>query len=239
MNCRNLSDIYEVAARATINERCATAYMHDVRGSMQAIFSALEFLGRSARKGTTDLDRVEKACALAQRAIHFHEKSTLEAFHILTLQDAEHAEVDAAALMNDVMHFLRNEAANKEVVLTLSGAAARPIVAERARLQTLLVGLVADAIDTTPSGMELPIVVDSEASFAVVSIGSNAGYTISDQTRSLGGAPDQLLSPHELTLHFARQFLSNNGGRLEIHAAQAPQGSLRLYYPMKAEADRD
>ena len=236
MNCRNLSDLYEVAARATINERCATAYIHDVRGSMQALFSALELLGRSARKGNPDLDRVEKACALAQRAIDFHEKSTLEALHILTLQDVECVEVDVDALMRDVVHFLRNDAANKEVVVSLSGAAARPIVAERARLQTLLVGLVADAIDATPSGTTLPIAVHSEARLAIVSIGSNAGYTFSDRTRSPDGTPDQLLLPHELTLHFARQFLSNNGGRLEIDVATAPQGSLQLYYPMKAEA---
>lgn len=238
MNCRKLSDLYEVAARAAINERCATAYMHDVRGSMQALFSAFELLGRSARKGTTDLDRVEKACALARRAINFHEKSTLEAIHILTLQDVECVEVDAAALVNDVAHFLRNEAANKEVTVSLSGAVVRPIVAERARLQTLLLGLVADAIDATPCGMELPIAVDSESTFAVISIGSNAGYTLDKKTQFLGGAPDQVLLPHELTLHFARQFLSNNGGRLEIDAAKAPQGSLRLYYPMKAETDR-
>ena len=238
VNFRNLSDLYEVAARATINERCATAYMHDVRGSMQALFSALELLGRSARKGNTDLDRIEKACALAQRAIHFHEKSTLEAFHILTLQDVECIEVDVAALMNDVVHFLRNDAANKEVVVSVSGAAAGPIVAERAKLQTLLVGLVADAIAATPSGRHLPIVVASEASLAIVSIGSSAGYTVSDQARSLGGDPDQPLLPHELTLCFARQYLSNNGGRLEIDAAASPQGSLRLYYPMTAEAEQ-
>jgi signal transduction histidine kinase len=235
VNCRNLSDLYEVAARATINERCATAYMHDVRGSMQALFSALELLGRSARKNSTDLDRVEKACALAQRAINFHEKSTLEALHILTLQDVDCAEVDVAALMNDVVHFLRNHAANKEVVVSLGGAAAFPIGAERARLQTLLVGMVADAIDATPAGIELPIVVGSEGRFAIVSIGSNAGYTVNDSEGYLGGGPDRQLLPHELTLHFARQFLSNNGGRLEIDAATPPQGSLRLYYPMKAE----
>lgn len=235
MNCRSLSDLYEVAARASINERCATAYMHDIRGSMQALFSALELLGRSARKSSTDLDRVEKACALAQRAINFHEKSTLEALHILTLQDVECAEVDVAALMYDVVHFLRNAAANKEVVVSLGGTAALPIAAQRARLQTLMVGMVADAIDSTPAGMELPIVVGSDGRFAIVSIGTNAGYTAKDSTGYLGGAPDLQLLPHDLTLHFARQFLSNNGGRLEIDTAPPPRGSLRLYYPMKAE----
>ena len=226
MNSRNLSDLYEVAARATINERCATAYLHDIRGSMQALFSALELLGRSARKGGSDLDRVEKACALAKRAIDFHEKSTLNALHILTLQDAESATLDVGALMNDVVHFLRNNAANKGVTVSLLGTAPLSVAAERARLQTLLVGLVADAIDATPGGTELPITVSREASFVVICIGSNAGYPVDNSTEDLS---------HELTLHFARQFLSTNGGRLEIDAAAPPRGSLRLYYPIKAE----
>ena len=226
MNRRNLSDLYEVAARATINERCATAYLHDIRGSMQALFSAMELLGRSARKGGSNLERVEKACALAQRAISFHEKSTLDVLQMLTLQDVECATVDLGAIMHDVVHFLRNEAANKEVVVSLQGSAACSVAAERARLQTLLVGLVADAIDTTPAGAELPITVGSEAGFAVICIGSNAGYVVDD-------ANDDL--PHDLTLHFARQFLANNGGRLEIDPTVSPGGSLRLYYPLKAE----
>jgi len=57
----SLTDLYEAAARATINERCAPAYLHDVRGSLQALFGALELLGRSARAGGGDLARVEKA----------------------------------------------------------------------------------------------------------------------------------------------------------------------------------
>jgi len=51
----SLTDLYEAAARATINERCAPAYLHDFRGSLQALFGALELLGRSARAGGGDL----------------------------------------------------------------------------------------------------------------------------------------------------------------------------------------
>jgi signal transduction histidine kinase len=226
VNSRNLPDLYELAARATINGRCATAYLHDIRGSMQALFSALELLGRSARKGGADLDRVEKACALARRAIVFHEKSTLDALHILTLHDAESARVNVVALMQDVIHFLRNDAANKEVTVTLLGTASPSVAATRARLQTLLVGLVADAIDATPTGTELPITVNSEDGFMVITIGSNAGYAIDTVDDDLS---------RDLTLHFARQFLSDNGGRLEIDTVTAPQGSLRLYYPIQAD----
>ena len=46
----SLTDLYEAAARAAINERCAPAYLHDVRGSLQALFGALELLGMQERK---------------------------------------------------------------------------------------------------------------------------------------------------------------------------------------------
>jgi signal transduction histidine kinase len=235
VNCRNLSDLYEVAARATINGRCATAYLHDVRGSMQAIFSALELLGRSARKSGTDLDRIEKVCALARRAISSHEKSTLEVFQMLTLQDADYIAVDVGGVMREVVHFLRNEAAKKELAITLSTTDVLPIAAERARLQTLLVGLLTAAIDAVPAGAQLPVSVTSEGKFAVISLGSNAGYASSRDTDDPWNIPTQQLLPHELTLPFARQFLAGNGGRLEIDAAVLPHGSLRLYYPMMAE----
>jgi hypothetical protein len=129
--------------------------------------------------------------------------------------------------MNDVVHFLRHNAANKEVAVSLLCSAPFSVAAEGARLQTLLIGLVADAIDATPAGMELPITVSREDGFAVVSIGSNAGYPVDNATDDLS---------HELTRHFARQFLSTKRGRLEIDRSAPPQGSLRLYYPMQAKA---
>ncbi len=224
-----LPDWVEAAARATINERCASAFLHDIRGTMQALFSAFELLGRSAKLSGDNSLRVEKACDLARRAITRHEKSTLDMLQLLTLQHCPAVAVDLGELVNEVIHFLRNEAAGKDLALRVSSVPSLTVWAERNRLQTLLVGLLTAAIDAAPSGSELPLAVRREGNDAVVCIGSAAAFDEIDP-------PSQPLDwhsplhPRQLTLVFARQFLEANGGRLEI-ATVGPHGALNLYYP--------
>jgi hypothetical protein len=227
-------NLYEVAARASINERCASAYLHDIRGSMQALFSALELLGRSAKSGSGNPERVERACELARRAISHHEKSTLEALQILTLQHVDAAAVDVLALASEAVHFLRNDAANKHVALKVTGSQGVGILAERPRLQTALVGLLTAAIDAIPAGASLLVAVDRIGDNAVISIDSDAGYEELAEKDDLWGYAQGRLRSRELTLLFARQFLAANGGRLEIDAAATPRGAMHLYYPVAA-----
>jgi signal transduction histidine kinase len=233
VNELELPDLYEAAARATINERCALAYLHDVRGSMQALFSALELLGRSAKSGNDNAARVERAYDLARRAISHHEKSTLGVLRLLTLQHAEAAVVDPDVLVREVVHFLRNEAATREVTVTISSVTGLGISTELARFHTLLVGLVTAAIDATPAGAELPVSIGRRENYAVISIGSDAGYGGIPEAQEPWCPPRKRLHQRELTLLFARQFMAANGGRLEIHS-DAPRGTLRLYYPCLA-----
>jgi len=234
VNELELPDLYEAAARATINERCAPAYLHDIRGSMQALFGALELLGRSAKSGSGNPERVEKACELARRAISHHEKSTLEALQILTLQHVDAAAVDVLSLATEVVHFLRNDAATKDVLLKVTGIQGVGISAERARLQTVLVGLLTAAIDEIPPGAALLLCIDRVGDSAVISIDSDAGYKEVSEKENLWSCPHARLRPKELTLLFARQFLAANGGRLELNAAAPPRGAMRLYYPLAA-----
>lgn len=231
-------DLFEAAARATINERCASAYLHDVRGSMQALFSAVELLGRSALSGGVNVVRAEKACELARRAISHHEKATLDVLQLLTLQHAQATEVDVGLLIKEVVHFLRNEAASRSVVVKLSNAAQLRVVAERAKLQTLLVGLITAAIDETPSGEALPISVERYAGEAIITIGCNAEYGHApgddrwpNRLSDVFGPPELTLDSRELTIGFARRYLSANQGRLEIDAGAQPRGAMRLHYP--------
>ena len=197
---------------------------------MQALFSAFELLGRSARMGA-DSVRVEKACDLARRAISQHEKSTLDVLRTLTLQHSAATEVDLGELIHEVAHFLRNDAANKRVSIAVSTSAGSAVSVERAKLQTLLVGLLTAAIEETPSGTELPIAVRRDGADAVMILRSHAGFADTRNLDQLLAQPLGPLHPRELTLLFARRFLTGHGGRLEIDATAAPNGELRLYYP--------
>jgi signal transduction histidine kinase len=227
----SLTDLYEVAARATINERCAPAYLHDVRGSLQALFGALELLGRSARAGGGDLARVEKACDLARRAISRHEKSTIDALQVLTSQQSMAAAAEVGALTREVVRILRNDAENKAIRITVASSKDLHVWADRAKLQTLLAGLLTAAIDETRVGGELPVSIDRVGDDVAVSIGSHAGYEDIQAAPDLSRSPSLRFQPKELTLLFAREFLSANGGRLTVDNGVQPQGSVTMYYP--------
>jgi hypothetical protein len=225
-----LSEVYEIAARARINERCAMAYLHDIRGSMQALFSAIELLSRSARSADGDHARIDKACALAKRAVNNHEKATLDALQALTLQQTDPTSVEVGTLVTQVVHFLRNEASIKSVSVTVAGGEAATILTDRTKFQALLVGLITAAIDETPAGQELRISTGHRGDDALISIDCDAGYS--------GGhiaAPPDLasgrMSSKELTRAFAQRFLSANGGRMEANPDDGPRGSLKLIYP--------
>lgn len=227
----SLNDLYEAAARATINERCAPAYLHDVRGSMQALFGAVELLGRSARAGGEDLARVEKACDLARRAIRSHEKSTIDALQVLTSRQSMAAAVEVGALTRDVVHFLRNDATNKAIRITVASSQGLHVWADRAKLQTLLAGLLTAAIDETRVGGQLPISIDRVGDDVAVSIGSHGGYDDIYAAPDLSQRPTLRFQPKQLTLLFARELLAANGGRLTVDNGVQPQGLLTMYYP--------
>jgi signal transduction histidine kinase len=231
VNDLGLTELYVAAARATINERCAPAFLHDIRGSLQALFGALELLGRSARAGGGDLARVEKACDLARRAINRHEKSTIDLLEVLTSQQSVAAAVEVGALTREVVHFLRNDAVNRTIHITVESSKDRTVWADRAKLQTLLAGLLTAAIDETRVGGELPITIDRVGDEVAVSIGSHAGYDEVHAVPDWSQRPYLRVQPKELTLLFAREFLAANGGRLTVDNGVQPQGSLTMYYP--------
>ncbi len=230
-----LPDLFTAAARAAINERCAAAYLHDVRGSMQALFSAFELLSRSAKSGT-DPARTEKACELARRAISQHEKSTMSVLELLTLEQAEATVVNVESLLHEVAHFLRHDTAAKAVKIMVCGAADLHVSAERAKLQTLLVGLMMEAIEETPAGAELAVSAEPVGDEVSISIGSAAAYRSVRELEALDLRAPVRLRPRDLTLLFARQFLTANRGRVEIDSAAGPRGTLTLYYPRSAPA---
>jgi signal transduction histidine kinase len=226
-----LPDVFTTAARAAIHERCAAAFLHDVRGTMQALFSAFELLGRSARMSEVNPARVEKAWDLARRVISNHEKSTLDVLQLLTLEPTAATSVDLAELVNEVAHFLRNEAASKYVTVAASVTPEVRIWIERATLYTLLVGLLTAAIEETPAGSELRLSVSREGSDAVIILGSHGGLADLRTDGELLAGPLTVLRPRELTLLFARHFLAGSGGRLEIDGAAFPVGGIALYHP--------
>jgi signal transduction histidine kinase len=225
-----LGDLYEAAALATINERFAPAYLHDVRGTMQALFSAMELLLRSAQTGA-DRARVEKACDLAKRAIANHEKSTMDVFRLLTLERDDTVNVDLNRMIQEVAHILRNDAAVRGVKISVTTTTDLVVAAEKGKLHTLLLGLLAAGIDSLPAGSELQVSTTRRAGEAIVAIDAGAAYADFMCTNERSQRSPTALRAHELTFLFAERFLTGNGGCLTLDHANAERPTLSLHYP--------
>jgi hypothetical protein len=229
-------DVLEAAARATINARCARAYMHDVRGTMQAVYSGFELLWRSAKSPGDNLPRIERAGDMAKRAISNHEKFMVEVMQQLTFQHTSRTVLDLGALVAEVTLFLRNDAANKEIDFAFTHDANITIAVERERLHLLILGLLTAAIDELPAGSVLCMHLAQVANQARLTIGadfSDCGKRMSDEAER---QPAGSLTARDLAVMFARQFLLANGGRLEFDdsdaRSDARDGQLQIYYPL-------
>ena len=225
-----MGDIYEAAAQANINERFAPTYLHDVRGTMQALFSAVELLLRSAQSGA-DPTRVEKASELAKRAMAHHERATTDIVQLLTLERNELVDIDLNRLVQDVAHFLRNAAAVKGVKISVAPNAELVVTAERGKLRTLLVGLFAAGIDSMAAGEELHVSTLREEGDAVVAIGSDAGFAAFASSRATSQRAEARIRANDLTFLFAERFLTDHGGDLTLEHVDAKRRTLKLRYP--------
>jgi len=229
-----LHDVVEAAARATINARCARAYMHDIRGTMQALYSGFELLSRSAKSTGENLPRMEKACDIAKRAITNHEKSMVGVMQQLTSRHTAPTEVDLGVLVEEVLQFLRNDAAVKEASFQFTNSGNFTVSAERDRLHLVILGLMTTAIDEMPRGSELCVLLARSGKDALLTIGSGFEFAEARDPASFWRHPEASLRPGELTLMFARQFLMANGGRLAFDENAAGNGALQIYYPCVA-----
>ena len=67
MKAVSFTQVLDAAAYALIGERCQQAYIHDIRGGLQAINSAVELLARSVKSPAQNGALLEKASALGHR----------------------------------------------------------------------------------------------------------------------------------------------------------------------------
>jgi hypothetical protein len=70
MTTWQVDDVLDGAVQTLINERCRRAYIHDMRGSLQAIYTSFEVLARSAKNELQNNPTlIEKASSMAKRAV--------------------------------------------------------------------------------------------------------------------------------------------------------------------------
>ena len=94
-----------------VNGRCRRAYLHDLRGGLQAISGAFELLARLARTGRSDPALVDRASAIARSALANHEGAIVEMLKQVVPAEEPTGTVDFGELIDETLQFLRNDIA--------------------------------------------------------------------------------------------------------------------------------
>jgi len=234
MNTWQVGDVLDAAVQMLINERCRRAYMHDMRGGLQAIYTSFEVLVRSAKHGAQNAALIDNASSIAKRAMAQHEQALVEIVNQVTGPEDTPAVVNLGSLVKQAQQFLRNDALSKDITLRLSGEDEVLVFSKRNKLRSLILGLLALGIDELPTGAELQVELSRAAGYALLELRSALTYNAIREAEDLLCREPVDLGPKELVLGFARRWIMANGGRVEIPSPAGAQAGLRIYYPLVA-----
>jgi hypothetical protein len=227
-----LSDVLEAAAYAVVGERCRQAHLHDARGELQTLHSAIELLARAAKTPGENAAMAEKASALAKRALANHEKSLVELLNRMTPHDANMATVNVGQLVGEVLRILRNDALSKSIDFRFTAAADVSIEAQPNLCEMVILGLCAMTIDELAAGASIAVTVGRLDSQAYIEWKSDIPWPAVRRPEELWHSARASLSPYELLLAVAWRWTTTNGGRVELPADPHARGALRIYYPL-------
>lgn len=234
MNDLQAGDVLDAAVQTLINERCRRAYMHDMRGGLQAIYSSLELLTRSAKNAVQNPALIDGAASIAKRAMANYEQSMIAIVNQVTGPGDTPAVLNLSTLVQQAQQFLRNDALAKQIALGLSGRNDLLVLSEPNKLRSVILGLLALAIDASPTGAELHVELSSAGAFAMLELRSQVAFEAIHEAQNLPCCERVSLTTQELVLGFARRWLTANGGRMQVPGADDARSGLRLLYPLAA-----
>jgi hypothetical protein len=226
-----LSDVLEAAAYAVVGERCLQAHLHDARGELQTLHSAIELLARAAKSPGENAALAEKASALARRSLASHEKSLIELLNRMTPHDATVVSVDVGELVGAVLRILRNDALSKSIVFRFDAVQGVFIVAQPHLCEMVVLGLCAMTIDELAAGASINVSVGRSDSHAFIEWKSDIPWPTVRTPEDLWRSAKATLTPYELLLAVAWRWTTTNGGRVELPTEPQVRDVLRIYYP--------
>jgi signal transduction histidine kinase len=217
----------EAAAYALVGERCRQSYIHDIRGGLQALHSAIELLTRAARTPGENERLADKAATLARRTLANYENMLVELMSQVTPHGESDAVIEVGAVVNDVLQFVRNDASAKSVVFRLQAQPGVFILAPARKFRLLLVGLCSATIDELAAGAVVDVVIARRDMQASIEFSSAMRCPALPSTDQLWRAAGAVLPLYDLLLVLTRRWACASGGALEV-SAQPGAGSVVL-----------
>jgi hypothetical protein len=157
MNSFGEAELQELALRAIVAQRCQRAYLHDLRGGLQAISTSVEVLTRVA--GTTPLntDLLAKSSHFFKRASAEHERTLGKSLDDICGTSEEVTTVELQGLVGEVERFLQNDALSKDINLNFAAAGAVSVVAKRSNVRLVVLSLLTQGIDQSIPGTSITL----------------------------------------------------------------------------------
>ena len=236
MNAIPSIDMLEAAAYALVSERYRQSYLHDIRGGLQTLHSAVELLVRAAQSPAENAVLAEKASTLARRAVQNHEKSLVGLVNHVTPQREAAARVNVGELVSDLLRFAGNDFASKFIAINLDSSGNVTVLAEPNKFRLLLLGLFAMLADGLQPGAVIGVKITRSAGDALIEFKSDSPATSIPKPEELSLSVNGMSSPNELLLALTQQWVGVHGGTLEFESDVHPHrpAALRLRYPLSA-----
>lgn len=222
-----LESILQAAVRNRICFLCGHAYLHELRGGLQAIHSAVELLARSGT--AADPAIAAKASGIAKRAIATHESTITRVFDDIIADQHGPQEFDLGALAGECVQLLQNPAAARGVALSLIVQEALMIRARRSQLRISILGVILSALRNMPQGSQLRLLAArGDGGVALRFEGTDFG-----SWQALPG-PAALATADldDLILPVSQRVVAADGGRMWTEAAAGAGGALCIDYPV-------
>jgi hypothetical protein len=231
MTALDEDQLLDAAVNTLVNGRCRRAYLHDLRGGLQALSGAFELLARLARTGKSDPILLDRASTIARSALANHESAIVEMLKQVVPEEELAGTVDFGELIDETLQSLRNDIACKQITLSVDRCDQLEVLAQRHKLRVLLLGLLTLRIDDCPTGAELIVRLERAENLAVFAVSSVAGAhpDLSDARPSR-----EPIYPGQVVLEWACKWLSRHGGRMELTRAEhSARSEFRVYYPLR------
>ncbi len=231
MNAISLIDMLEAAAYALVNERCRASYLHDVRGGLQALHSAVELLARAANSPANQPALTEKATSFARRAVQRQEQLLVELVDQMTPQREAASTINVGELIGDVVRFIKNDLSSKSVALHLESVGDVLVCAQPHKLRLLILGLCLTLCDRIAPGSVIEMEVARSGADGLIEFRSIPPCSVVNP-QDLWRPADNMSSACELLLSITQHWAAANGGRLELSHEPHLPNALRIYYPL-------
>lgn len=151
------STLLEHALRGYLSLRCKRAYAHEMRNGLQGIYGGVDALTRAARPDKPSVVPLERLTQFVQHAIGNHERGLEQVLNEVAGEEQPTTEVAVKPLLIDLLKFLTHDIARHGVHARLEVADELTVRAPPTLLRMMLLGLLTDAIDATPSGTDIHV----------------------------------------------------------------------------------